>query len=81
MPLNTVEHASTPQTRVTATTSVLLQRVQNEYREMPGLILTEDQARRLWALDGKTCHRILAALIERRFLKRTAGGAYVRASD
>lgn len=81
MPTHTLERSSTPQARVTATTSVLLQRVQNEYREMPGLILTEDQARRLWALDSNTCHRVLAVLLERRFLKRTAGGAYVRASD
>jgi hypothetical protein len=66
---------------VTATTSVLLQRVQNEYREMPGLILTEEQARRLWAIDSNTCRRVLATLLERRFLKRTAAGAYVRASD
>ena len=81
MPIHTLERSSAPQTRITATTSVLLRRIQNEYREMPGLILTEDQARRLWALDSHTCHRVLAALLERRFLKRTAGGAYVRASD
>jgi hypothetical protein len=47
---------------------------------MPDLILTENQARRLWALDSDTCRRVLAVLLERRFLKRTAGGAYVRAS-
>jgi Fic family protein len=59
----------------------LLQRIQSEYREMPGLILTEDQAKRLWAIDARTCRRVLATLLERRFLKRTAGGAYVLASD
>ena len=47
---------------------------------MPGLKLTEAQARRLWALDGDTCRRVLATLLERRFLKRTATGMYVRAS-
>lgn len=47
---------------------------------MPDLILTENQARRLWALDSDTCRRVLAVLLERRFLKRTAAGAYVRAS-
>jgi Fic family protein len=81
MPIHTLERSSAPQTRVTSATSLLLQRIQNEYREMPGLILTEDQARRLWAIDTNTCRRVLAALLERRFLKRTAAGAYVRASD
>jgi hypothetical protein len=80
MRIDTLERSSAPKTRVTATGSVLLQRIQSEYREMPGLILTEDQATRLWALDRDTCRHVLAALLERRFLKRTAGGAYVRAS-
>lgn len=71
---------STP-TPVTSSASVVVQRIQSEYREMPGLILTEDQARRLWGLDSHTCRRALGALLERRFLKRTASGAYVRASD
>ena len=81
MAINTLERSRASQARATSPASVLLQRVQNEYREMPGLILTEDQARRLWAIDGNTCRRVLAALLERRFLKRTAAGAYVRASD
>ena len=70
-----------PNARAISPASVLLQRIQNEYREMPGLILTEDQASRLWAIDSTTCRRVLGALLERRFLKRTAAGAYVRASD
>ena len=81
MPTDTHERSSAPQTRAASAASVLLQRIQNEYREMPGLILTEDQARRLWAIDSTTCRRVLAALMEQRFLKRTAAGAYVRASD
>jgi hypothetical protein len=48
---------------------------------MPGLMLTEAQAKRLWGIDGKTCRAALAALLERRFLRRTAAGTYVRASD
>ena len=59
----------------------LLRRIQGEYVEMPGLILTEAQARRLWALDDRTCRVVLATLVERSFLKRTTTGAYVRASD
>ena len=59
----------------------LIRRVQSEYFEMPGLILTEAQAQRLWALDDRTCRVVLATLVERSFLRRTAAGAYVRASD
>jgi hypothetical protein len=58
--------------------SALLVRVQSEYLEMPGLKLTEAQARRLWALDGNTCSVVLATLIKRGFLKRSANGMYVR---
>ena len=49
-----------------------------EYREMPGLVLTQGQAQRLLGLDQSTCARALAALTRRRFLKQTAGGAYLR---
>jgi hypothetical protein len=48
---------------------------------MPGLVLTEAQAKRLWGVDAMMCRAVLAALLERRFLRRTAVGAYVRASD
>jgi hypothetical protein len=47
---------------------------------MPGLKLTEAQARRLWDLDGDICRLVLAILTEQRFLKCTAGGMYVRAT-
>jgi hypothetical protein len=60
--------------------SPTIRRIQGEYEEMPGLILTEAQARRLWALDIDTCRLVLATLLERRFLKRTATGMYVRAA-
>jgi hypothetical protein len=68
-------------TRVTSPALALLRQIQNEYREMPGLILTEAQARRLWAADDKTCRTALTMLLERGFLKRTRIGAYVRAVD
>ena len=60
--------------------STMTRRIQSEYEEMPGLVLTEAQARRLWNLDARTCRLALTALLERRFLKRTATGMYVRAS-
>jgi hypothetical protein len=81
MSIDTLERSPAPQMRFSSPAPALLQRIQNEYREMPGLILTEEQARRLWGIDGKTCRGVLAALLERRFLRRTAAGAYVRASD
>jgi hypothetical protein len=57
----------------------LVQRIEGEYHEMPGLKLTEAQAQRLWGLDADTCHTILVTLIQRSFLRRTATGMYVRA--
>ena len=58
--------------------SALLVRVQSEYLEMPGLRLTEAQARRLWGLSGNTCRIVLTTLINQRFLKRSENGHYVR---
>jgi hypothetical protein len=45
---------------------------------VPGLKLTEAQARRLWDIDGRTCRFVLTTLLEQRFLKRTPGGTSVR---
>ena len=59
----------------------VLLRVQGEYRDMPGLKLTEAQAQRLLGIDCDTCAVVLAVLIERRFLRRTSNGLYVRAWD
>jgi hypothetical protein len=56
-------------------------RILSEYREMPGLTLTERQAARLLGLDLDTCRTVLTALVERRVLRRTTTGAYVRASS
>jgi hypothetical protein len=58
----------------------LVQRIEGEYHEMPGLKLTEAQAQRLWNLDPDTCHIVLVTLMQRRFLRRTATGMYVRAA-
>ena len=56
----------------------LLRRIESEYREMPGMCVTAAQARRLWGLDATTCNFVLATLIERRVLRRTARGTYVK---
>ena len=56
----------------------ILRRVQGEFLEMPGLRLTEAQARRLWGLEADTCAALLDALIASRFLFRTRDGAFMR---
>jgi hypothetical protein len=55
----------------------LLRRVRAEYREMPGLRLTQRQAQRLWNLDSITCVSILDILESTRFLRRTSDESYV----
>ncbi len=74
----TLERLPTTDMRLASWISVLLLRIQGEYREMPGLSLTEAQARRLWGLDANTCRVALATLVECRFLKRRSNGTYVR---
>ena len=55
--------------------------VRAEYLEMPGLHLTRDQVRRLWALDDVTCNALLIALVDAKFLRRTPFGTYARADQ
>lgn len=55
-----------------------LRRVRGEFLEMPGLRLTEAQARRLWNLDAESCEALLAALVDAKFLFRTRDGAFMR---
>ncbi len=56
----------------------IVRRVQGEFLEMPGLRLTEPQARRLWALEPSLCAAVLAELVDNGFLLRTRDGAFVR---
>lgn len=56
----------------------VLERIQGEYLEMPGLRLTIAQAQRLWGLDRQVCEALLAALVDARFLCRTRDGAFIR---
>lgn len=77
----TLEHHPTHDPRLVSSISALLLRVRREYREMPGLSLTEAQAQRLWHVDRSICRVALRTLLECRFLKRTATGTYVLAAD
>ena len=56
----------------------VFRRVQCEFLEMPGLRLTERQARRLWGLGAHDCASVLRALIDAGFLFRTRDGSFMR---
>jgi hypothetical protein len=60
---------------------LLLQRVSNEFLEMPGLRLTCRQAQRLWGLDERSCLDLLEFLVDAKFLSGPRHGAYSRVSD
>ena len=57
----------------------LVEPVQAEYAEMPGLSVTLPQAQRLWAVDQATCEEVFRRLIARGLLRLTARGRFVRA--
>jgi len=59
----------------------LMERVLSEYREMPGLALTLDQARRLWGCDDVTCRRVADVLVERHELRWSHAQRLIRAGE
>jgi hypothetical protein len=56
----------------------VLQRIQGEYIEMPGLRLTAAQAQRLWGLERDLCDALLGALVDAKFLAQTRDGVFIR---
>jgi len=58
----------------------LLQRVRDEYREMPELKLTKPQATRLFGVAPSVCAAVLRALVRENFLSRTGEGEFVRST-
>ena len=71
--------STVPETkRQVATVEGLTRRVQAEYTEMPGLSVTLPQAQRLLGIDRETCVVVIRTLVDRRFLRRTPQGRYVR---
>jgi hypothetical protein len=76
-PCRTLERSMTNQSDAIAMEWVEI--VRGEYVEMPGLRLTQREARRLWGLDDGVCARVLKALVDERFLRITGDGRYVRA--
>lgn len=63
----------------TSKEDTLLARARGEYREMPGMRLTIDQAMRLWDLDRKTCQWLLNSLVAAHFLEIDVHGRYRKA--
>jgi len=51
--------------------------VHHEYRDLPGLHLTEAQMRRLLGVDGPTCDAVLRRLEQEHFLRRTGADDWV----
>jgi len=58
----------------------LLQRVREQYREMPGLQLTKPQASRLFGVAPSVCAAMLRALVMENFLSRAGDGVFVRST-
>lgn len=59
------------------TAEAVLERVRQEYRELPTLNLTFAQACRLWQLEPCECKTVLDRLIAEGVLERTAEGLFV----
>ena len=57
----------------------VLRRVRSEFREMPGMRLTLDQAMRLWDLDRPTCCAVLESLVASHFLQQDRNGRFATA--
>ena len=57
----------------------VLRRIRSEFKDMPGMKLTLDQAMRLWSLDRPTCCSVLESLVASHFLQQDRYGRYARA--
>lgn len=52
--------------------------IRAEYEEMPGLVLTCPQVRRMWGVDAPMCRTLMDALVRSGFLVRRSNGSYAR---
>ena len=78
MPLSTEHRAHSTASTAHPTEDDLYMRVQAEFREMPGLILTLPQAARLFSIERGHCERVLGVLVDAGHLA-TDGQAFVSA--
>ena len=60
--------------RIEAGVTVWLNRIRAEYREMPGLSLTQVQMQRLFGFEPHVCEALVNALVAAQVLRRTAKG-------
>ena len=60
------------------TTTQLVQRIQKEFEEAPGLAITVDGGVRFWTLDAATCERVLTHLKATGFLVKSSDGHFRR---
>ena len=60
--------------------AALLQRVREQYRDMPGLELTKLQATLLFGVAPSVCAAMLRALVMEDFLSRTGDGLFVKST-
>ena len=63
----------------TAREDALLRRARGEYREMPGMRLTIEQAMRLWSVDRQACETVLNSLVASHYLQVDEFGRYRKA--
>jgi hypothetical protein len=54
----------------------LLRRVRGEYREMPGMRLTIEQAMRLWNVDRQACAKVFNSLVAAHVLEIDGFGRF-----
>lgn len=59
----------------------MLERIRAEFLEMPGLRLTASQLARLCSVDDAVCQAVLDVLVDAKFLRLGADGAYRRITD
>jgi DNA-binding Lrp family transcriptional regulator len=64
-----------PDRRDVSSRAALVQRIEAEFREMPGLCITLRQASRLFGLSEEVCQRVLCQLAEGNVIQR-AGSYY-----
>lgn len=57
---------------------LLERRIRGEFKEMPALRLSSQQASRLWSVDCEVCAEVLDALVRTGFLRRDRNGMYAR---
>lgn len=56
----------------------LVTTIQNDFLDLPGLMLTVSQAQQRFGTDETTCEAVLGALVDAHVLARTPDSSYIR---